>query len=275
METALSAVALLASLSLTAALFGLLLAVCVGFLAIILYWFFVLWGPHKEKIALARHSGNPVLGPEPSSWWESEAVFNPGAFVDEGMVHLFYRALGRDGVSRIGHATSVDGVHFTRSNAPIYDWGPGFALQKNRQYPKLSYNTDTYASGGGWGGCEDPRAVLMKEDGAVYMTFGVFEGWQSIRMAVTSLGIPHLRDKRWWWSAHIPMSPKGETHKNWVLFPEKINGKYAILHALTPVVLVDYLDSIEDLHDNPIQSNNQRSGREGQWDAFVRGAGAG
>jgi predicted GH43/DUF377 family glycosyl hydrolase len=226
------------------------------------------------KLALIRASENPLLEPRGQHWWESEAVFNPAAFVHDGRVHVLYRAMGGDGVSRIGYASSADGVHFDeRLPFPVYDRGPGFDPKKSRGYWRpLSYNTDLYASGGGWGGCEDPRAVCI--DDHLYMTFGIFECWQSMRLAVTALPLEKLKERLWHWAPHVVMSPKDETHKNWVLFPEKINGKFAILHALTPEISIEYVDEIASLASEPIQSNNQRSGRKGAWDAFVRGAAA-
>ena len=219
---------------------------------------------------------NPLLGPLPEHWWESEAVFNPAAFVHGGRVHLLYRAMGHDGVSRIGYASSADGIHFDeRLPYPVYDRGAGFDPSSGpyrRTYSPLSYNTDIYASGGGWGGCEDPRAVVIDEH--LYMSFGIFENWESMRLAVTKLHCDDFQRRLWKWNRHIPMSPKKETNKNWVLFPEKIDGKFAILHAMTPSVSIEYVDSLEGLHENPIRSNNQRSGRPGSWDAFVRGAAA-
>ena len=249
------------------------------FIAVLLLCFlalFFLWLARilrRAPLRLRREAGNPVLSPVAGHWWESEAVFNPAAVVYGGRVHLFYRALGRDGISRLGHASSPDGVHFDeRSSAPVYDRGAGFAPPARVSYKTLTYDTDTYASGGGWGGTEDPRAVMI--NGRMYMTFELFEGWQSLRLAVTSLADDDLAALKWRWAPRVFMSPAGETNKNWVLFPEKIRGKFAILHALTPKILIEYRDTLESLEEAPIRSNNKRTGRPGHWDAFIRGAGA-
>ena len=74
-----------------------------------------------KALDLRRFTRNPVITPASGSYWESEAVFNPGAVMHGGRVHLFYRALGPDGVSRIGYASSQDGVHFDkRFPYPVY-----------------------------------------------------------------------------------------------------------------------------------------------------------
>ncbi len=255
-----------------------LVALVLSCLALLLYW--LAW--MRRPLGLQRLPHNPVLSPDQSVWWESEAVFNPGAVYYGGKVHLFYRALGRDGISRIGYAQSADGIHFERYPMPAYDPGmgavvpnpiPGLPTGKaGKQYRPLSYNTDLYASGGGWGGSEDPRAVIIGD--SLYLTFGIFESWQSMRLGLTSLDLGHLSKTFWQWAPYIPLSPKEETHKNWVLFPDKIGGKFAILHAMTPDIAIEYVTDLESIRTNPIQSNNRRGGREGHWDAFVRGASA-
>ena len=228
-----------------------------------------------RRALLSRSPKNPILAPNSNEPWENAAVFNPAAVYANGRVHLFYRALGMDGISRIGYAVSADGIHFERSSRPAFAMRtPSPARFKNpfSSSEKLHYDTGLYASGGGWGGSEDPRAVLI--EGRVYMTFGVFESWESLRIALTSIGLNDIDARRWNWAPHFFISPHNEAHKNWVMFPEKIRGKFAILHALSPDIRIEYVDSLDGLAEHPIRSNNKRSGRAGHWDAFVRGAAA-
>lgn len=239
-----------------------------GFLFLIFFWVREV----RKSLTFLRMRENPLLIPRPEHWWESEAVFNPGAVVHNGKVHLFYRALGQDGISRIGYALSHDGINFERFPHPVFEPTMSPPDPRRLSYAPLTYNTDIYASGGGWGGSEDPRAVKLEEE--LYMSFSMFEGWDSIRVALTSLPLQNLEKKVWSWKRPLRISPKGETHKNWVLFPEKIGDRFAVLHALTPNVLVEYVDSLEELERNPIRSNNRRGGRKGAWDSFVRGAAA-
>lgn len=248
-------------------------ALCVGFLALIIFW----WREIHRPLALARFKENPILEPDPAHWWESEAVFNPAAVYDSGRVHLFYRALGRDGISRIGYASSADGVHFDeRLPYPVYEPGEHARTpDPRRTYAVLSYNTVLWASGGGWGGVEDPRAVKM--DGRTYLSFTVFENWDSGRIGLTSLSLGDLQEKRWLWKKLAFLSPPGELHKNWVIFPEKIRGKYAILHSVSPEIRVEYVDSLDEFDEGDryiLNSFRGQGGREDSWDAFVRGAGA-
>lgn len=211
--------------------------------------------PKKRKVKtldLRRFAKNPVMSPASGSYWESEAVFNPGVVIQGGRVHLFYRALGADGISRVGYASSKDGIHFDkRYPHPVYM--PETFAESAKHHPytspaRLTYNTERYVSGGGWGGCEDPRAV--KIDDRIYLTFNIFNGWHSIRVGLTSISEKDLDEGRWNWRRFVPLSPPNERHKNWVLFPEKIDGKYALFHNLhdddSARVRVEYLDNLEE-----------------------------
>ena len=65
----------------------------------------------KHPLALGRAILNPVLRGS-SHAWEAAAVMNPAAILEGNRVHLFYRAIGTDGASRVGYASSGDGAHF-------------------------------------------------------------------------------------------------------------------------------------------------------------------
>ncbi|MDE2079416.1 MAG: hypothetical protein KGI73_03455 [Patescibacteria group bacterium] len=231
---------------------------------------------HVDSVSLTRSKENPILRPDPARSFAREAVFNPAAWYDGARVHLLYRALGGDGVSRIGYAVSDDGIHFAPAAEPAFVMRTPPPAPARFQNPFADsarrYDRDAHASGGGWGGSEDPRMVAL--DGRVYLSFGVFESWDSLRIALASLSIPAFQNREWNWAPYFFISPPNETHKNWVLFPEKVHGKFALLHALTPDVLIDYADSPGEWAKRPVQSDNRRTGRKGHWDAFVRGAAA-
>ena len=239
----------------------------------------------KKKLRpldLEKSHKNPIMSPASGSYWESEAVFNPGAVMHGGRVHLFYRALGPDGISRVGYASSKDGVHFDiRHPHPVYmpEMKQDPRSSKHAPYTspaRLAYDRTLYASGGGWGGCEDPRAV--KIDGRVYITFNMFNGWDSIRVGVTSISEEDLERGVWRWKGVNYLSSANERQKNWVLFPEKMDGKFAILHSVSPDVKVDYVEDFEDLHVGKkriISSRaEERSYPHYVWESWIRSASA-
>ena len=40
-------------------------------------------------------------------------------------------------------------------------------------------------------------------------------------------------------------SAPGMVNKSAVIFPEKVNGKYVVLHRVYPNIFIDYLDDLE------------------------------
>ncbi len=247
------------------------------------------WGLRKKKnkkrplpkLDIKRHEKNPIISPSPARDWEDNATFNPAAVEDDdGYIHLLYRAIG-GGMSRVGHAKSKDGVNFDeRTSYPVFQPSAGFGLPDSKQTeaPRV-YDPLIYTSGGGWGGCEDPRAVRIGD--RVYMTYVAFGGWNSMRIAVTSISLEDLKNGRWKWKKSIMLSPPDTRNKNWVLFPEKINGKFAILHGISPSIFIDYADNLEDFQKNGlIKSASDHGGRGYEdpkrkdfWDNLVRGSG--
>lgn len=147
---------------------------------------------------LKRFIKNPILKPKRENDWESKLVFNPGAIYDKGLFHLIYRAVGEDDISRIGYAVSVDGYEFFRLDKPVFT-PRGVAESK---------------------GCEDPRIVSI--DGKFYMTYTAY----SIKGVRVSLASTQNFIQ---WERYGVVLPDME-NKDAVLFPEKINGKYVMLH---------------------------------------------
>ncbi|MDE1966668.1 MAG: hypothetical protein KGI45_01170 [Patescibacteria group bacterium] len=229
-----------------------------------------------RRFRLNRHAKNPVISPLPVREWELGGTFNPAAFKDdEGRVHLLYRAIGADGISRIGYASSEDGLHFTeRSQYPVFQPMPGLGMpDPSKVYGPRHYDPSYYTSGGGWGGSEDPRTVRIGD--RVYMTYVAFEGWESVRIALTSIGLDDIKNRRWRWRRPFMISPPGYVAKNWLLFPEKVNGKFAIITSIVPKVEVEYVDSIDGLNTylNSARPQGVQPGRKDFWDNRMRGAG--
>lgn len=218
---------------------------------------------------LRRFSGNPVLRPRPENGWESRYVFNPAALYLGGRVHLLYRAIGDDGISRLGYAASGDGYRFDeRFDEPVY------AARPPRLGAVVAADPPPFASGGGWHGCEDPR--LSRIGDRIYMTYTDFGGWESPpAVALTSIAVDDFLARRWRWQPARIISPPDEVHKNWVVFPGTFAGRHAVLHSLKPDVQVDYVDSLDDLSHEVIKSRHfAAAGTENGWDTWIRGAGA-
>ncbi len=235
--------------------------------------------PRKKgvRITLERSVANPVLEPITQNAWEAFATFNPAALSLDGRVHLLYRAQGYDGLSVLGYAGSSDGIHIDeRHSEPAFV--PSRAFDRRRksadQYPY------PYVSGGGAGGCEDPRLVEIA--GFIYLIYVAFDGAHPPGVALSYISKGNFLAKRWCWARPKLISKPGQIQKNWVLFPEKIHGKYAVLHGLSPEIRIEYINDPKKLGDGKyIESLSSHGGRGyvetarlHAWDNIVRGVGA-
>lgn len=216
-----------------------------------------------SELALNKHLDNPIIGPRQENDWEAWQTFNPGAILLGDTIHFLYRAIGKDGISRLGYASSVDGFCIDkRPAAPAYE----------HQVSERSFNVFSYFSGGSWGGAEDPRIVRVGDEDILYMTYTACDG--DLRVGLTSIRMEDFLNGKWKWQPPVLISPPGEVHKNWVIFPEKINGKYAILHSINPKVSVEYFDSLNFDGLTHLRSYRGDKPRAGAWDKWVRGVGA-
>lgn len=224
----------------------------------------------SSVLSLGRHVENPILSPVGHSYWESKAVFNPSAVYGDGKIHLIYRAIGHGDMSVFGYAVSSDGLNIEKRGKH-----PAFVERIHRfsgdrhLTPKILYES----GGGGNGGAEDPRLTLI--DGRVYMLYTSFDGWSSVRIAITSISFEDFVREKWNWKKPVLISPPGEIHKNWVIFPEKIKGKFAMLQGISPRVQIRYLDTLDHFDGSQHLESERPNGKGfvGSWDNKLRGVG--
>jgi predicted GH43/DUF377 family glycosyl hydrolase len=210
--------------------------------------------------------GNPIICPDPKHEWESFTTFNPTALEIDGVTHILYRAQGHDYVSRIGHATSANGVTIdSRDEIPAFQ---DAALTTNTQFAV------DYGSGGSVGGAEDPRATLL--DGIVYMFFVAYDGASPPRLALTTISKDAFLGRRWnEWSSTKTVSPPGVVDKSGTLFPEKIKGKFVVMHRIFPDIQLDYRDDLDfSSSGDYLQTLARIPASESGWDSRKIGAGA-
>jgi predicted GH43/DUF377 family glycosyl hydrolase len=150
---------------------------------------------------LQRSSDQPILKPQGTTW-ESAGVFNPAVVKYGGKFVMLYRAQDAAGTSRIGYASSDDGVHFTHRPEPVLS-------------PEAPYEKD--------GGVEDPR--LVKIGALYYLTYTGFNKKDAQLCLATSADLIH-----WDRKGVILPAYKGKWNIGWTksgaILDQKINGKY-------------------------------------------------
>jgi len=183
-------------------------------------------------IKATRHNENPILDPPIGSIWEEEATFN-GSIIkkDEDKYHFLYRAISSPIVyyskeielSSIGHAVSTDGIE----------------MKSREQFIVPEYGWEQF-------GCEDPRVTYM--DGKYYIFYTAISNHPTdadgIKVAVaTTTDFKSVEEK------HLvtPFNAKAAA-----MFPEKINGKYAVVLSVDTdrppsQIAIAYFDEIQDI----------------------------
>ncbi len=214
---------------------------------------------------LKKPDHNPLIEPEEENDWEKWQTFNPAAILIDDEIHLVYRALGPDGASRFGYARTTDGL--------IVEERLSYAIYAHKSVGTC-LNIEALASGGGFQGCEDPRMMRVEGEDRIYMTYTACDG--GLRIGLTSIKVEDFVNKNWKWETPKLISPPGEIHKNWVIFPEKIKGKYAIIHSISPEISIDYRDNLKfNGEERHIESTFTNGGPvEDGWEEYIRGVGA-
>ncbi len=218
-----------------------------------------------KEIFLIKPILNPILKPRVEYDWENWQTFNPGVIFLDKKIHFLYRAIGRDGISRLGYANSLNGFYLNeRLNYPVYEH------KKNN----FNYFYYSFFSGGSFGGVEDPRLVKIKDEDRIYMTYTACDN--GLRVGLTSIKVNDFLNKNWKWQEPKLISKPNEVHKNWVIFPEKINNYYAILTSLNPKILISYRKTLEFKEGEYIESYYDSTYRNNKncWDYLIRGAGS-
>jgi predicted GH43/DUF377 family glycosyl hydrolase len=230
---------------------------------------------HDWRIGpFARPTNAPVITPNKTSLftdpisntpvhWESLHTFNPAAVVRDNKIFVLYRAEDNTGemkigdhTSRLGLASSTDGVTFTRQPTPVFY--PNQDTQQSREWP---------------GGVEDPR-IVEQENGTYVLTY---TQWNRTTYSIGLATSPDLEH----WTKHGPVffgaaRGKYDTLKYKSggivtrlqgdrLIAAKIDGKYwmywgeGAIHLATSSDLIHWTP-VEDAAGNPIEVLTRRPG---------------
>ncbi|MFH1454712.1 MAG: hypothetical protein ABIF22_00050 [bacterium] len=206
--------------------------------------------PDSVSTYFTRYKKNPILISRQGVSWEAHGVFNPATLQIGNTTHILYRAMSDDDTSCVGYASSKDGFKINeRSNNPIY-------------IPRKSFEMKTHP---GNSGCEDPRLTLI--DNIVYMCYTAYDGSNPPRVAITAISLKDFKNKNWNWTNPMLISPNKKDDKDACIFPEKINGKFLMLHRINNDVCADFIDSLEIIK-GPLEIGTPiLLPRKGMWDS--------
>jgi beta-1,2-mannobiose phosphorylase / 1,2-beta-oligomannan phosphorylase len=227
-----------------------------------------------------KYENNPILLPNSSNDWENLVVCNPGAWYENGKFYLLYRAAGddEDHIIRFGLAESSDGFHFNRiSDKPVF--GPSI-------------------DGADMGGVEDAR--IVKFDDEFYVTYAYrpfppgrywtfahdvvrvpetgIDAPAVYRKNIANTGLALTKDFRNWHRLGR-LTQSNLDDRDVILFPEKINGKFVMLHrpkqwvgkeygCLQPAIWMTFSDDLMVWNE---KSHLLLQGKPGTWEEKVGG----
>lgn len=205
----------------------------------------------KERWHFKRLEKNPIITPNENHHWESKAVFNPSAIDLGGKVHLLYRALSGDNTSTLGYASSDNAREITeRLSEPVYIPREDFEGKKME---------------GANSGCEDPRITKIGKD--LYICYTAFDGIGPPRVAVSSIKEKDFLSHEWNWSKPELITPKDVDDKDTCIFPEKVDGKYLVLHRIGTDICADFLKSLDFKKESVNKCIRIFGPRSGMWDS--------
>lgn len=193
-----------------------------------------------------------VLAPTQNTF-ETRAVLNPGVFQDGNTIHIIYRAIADDYVSTLGYAKLDAPTHVAER------WSSPFMAPKRKSESK---------------GIEDPR--IVKIDGEFYMTYVAHNGKDAVTYLASGDDLFNLH-RRGLVSPKIPYKEAGEIfryqklkddyyfyeafykefggknvliwHKDFIPFPEKINGEFVCLQRILPDMQIIRFEDFSQLKE--------------------------
>lgn len=208
--------------------------------------------PASKRAMFERSKKNPLLEPIAEHSWEDKAVFNPAVVSDGHTTHLFYRAMSADDTSRFGYASfaEIDSL-VSRFPDPVY-------------VPRAPFEQKIVP---GNSGCEDARLTLL--DKTLYLFYTAVDSSKPPRVALSTISAEDFFAKRFHtFSPPMLISPPGVDDKDACLFPEKINGKYYILHRIQPAIDINVYEKLD--FDGTTKFLSHRPfifPRRGMWDS--------
>ena len=194
--------------------------------------------------------GNVVLESRPGVEFENEGVLNPACIEKDGLIHMFYRAVKKGNFSTIGYCQLKGNKVIIRNDFPL-------------MIPEYHYESH---------GIEDPRITCL--DGKYYMFYTAYDGKNALVAYATSSDLKTFAKKglitprisydeaedifrdsgvlnKYIFFEKAFKQNKGDDiclwEKDTLLFPKKINGKYAILHRILPGIQICYFDDFDQL----------------------------
>ena len=207
-----------------------------------------------REINLIEVKKEGVLLKKTTFGFENEGVLNPAVIQEDGIIHLFYRAVSKGNFSTIGYCKLKDPITIEeRLNIPVI-------------FPQATHESK---------GIEDPR--IVKIDDLYYLTYTAYDGINALGALATSKDLVHWEklglitpqicydEFNRFASSINALNEKyhryngtGGTYekqgkkmllwdKNVIFFPRKIKDKFYFLHRIKPDIQIVSINNLNEL----------------------------
>ncbi len=187
---------------------------------------------------------------EPKYDFEKGGVFNPACVSVGDEVRMYYRAVSENNISTIGFCKIKNDEVIERQDSPIFA-------------PEYDYEAK---------GMEDPRITFI--DGIFYLFYTAYDGKNAQIAYATTKELPHFQKQglllpkityekagelfkktdlsiRYKYFEEEYQNANGDNALLWekdaFLFPEKIDGKFALGHRVLPGIQIVYFKNFKEL----------------------------
>jgi predicted GH43/DUF377 family glycosyl hydrolase len=228
---------------------------------------------------LTKYEGNPILSPHQTNTWENLSVCNPGAWYEKGIYYLLYRAAGddEDHIIHFGLAKSYDGFKFVRHGdepvlSPSIDGPDAGCIEDPRivkydDYYYITYAFRPFPPGRYW---LNPGNDANKPFSDVEHSKFMRENLTNSGLLVTSDFLDYHRLGR--------ITKANLDDRDVILFPDKINGQYVMLHrpkewvgdlygSEHPAMWISYSDDLMTWKDSGLLIHGEQA-----WERKIGGS---
>jgi len=101
------------------------------------------------------------------------------------------------------------------------------------------------------------------------MFYTAYDGSNPPRVAMTDIPVKDFDEQHWdKWSEPVLITAPTISNKDCCLFPEKIKGKFAIIHRIEPDIVFDFVDDLDFAkHGQFLEVKGKISPRPERWDS--------
>ncbi|MBU3934374.1 pesticidal protein Cry7Aa [Patescibacteria group bacterium] len=214
------------------------------------------WKREKDSVGLKKLG---VILKSTDRFFEKKAVLNPACCQEEEFVHIFYRAIDDNNISTIGYAKLKGPTEVVeRKEIPLiprtYDYErKGVEDPRITKFGKIFYLT--YVAHDGKNAL---TAYATSRDLKTWRKRGIISPLITYRAATSLFKKEGLKDRYLMFETfYEELSGKDVLlwFKDVLLFPKKINGKFAMLIRILPDIQIVFFESFKELKERGFWKN--------------------